>query len=125
MEHSVWLIGLLIAAWGIVSVLWPFGQKALLGFLAQGRRAYAAVALKILIGVLWLLFARDCRIPSVIIVLGILTVLGTVLFAALPLSKVQAWVQWCYSRPIWFYRVWGVFAVLMGVLVIYAGWPVS
>jgi hypothetical protein len=124
MEHTVWLIGLLSAVSGLAAVVQPLWLKTVLAFLARGRQAYAAAGLKILIGIVWLLFARECRIPSVIITLGILTVVGSVLFAAMPFSKIRAWFQWCQARPLWMFRLWGVLAVLLGVLVVYAGWPI-
>ncbi|HOK65276.1 MAG TPA: hypothetical protein PK054_04235 [Anaerohalosphaeraceae bacterium] len=125
MEYSISIIGLLTAVWGLVVVIQPLWHKTLIGFFARGRRAYAAVVLKIVVGVLFLLYARQCRIPSVIIVLGILTVVGSVLFAAMPITRIHAWFQWCRSRPLWFYRLWAVAAVLLGILILYAGWPVS
>lgn len=125
MEHSVWLIGLLMALWGILIILQPIWHKNLIVFMARDRRVYAAVGLKIIIGVLWLLFARECRDPSVIIILGTLTVVSSVLFAAMPFPKIQAWFQWCQARPLGVFRLWGLLAVLLGVLVIWAGWPAS
>lgn len=125
MEYSVSLIGLLTAVWGLAVVIQPLWHKTLVGFLAEGRRAYAAVVSKIAVGVLFLIFARECRIPLVVILLGVLTVVGSVLFASLPITRIQAWFQWCRGRPFWFYRLWAVAAVLLGILIVYAGWPVS
>lgn len=125
MEYSVSIIGLLTTVWGLVVVIQPLWHKTLIGFLAQGRRAYAAVVLKIVVGILFLIYARQCRIPSVIIVLGILTVVGSVLVAAMPITRIHAWFQWCQGRPLWFYRLWAVAAVMLGILIFYAGWPVS
>ncbi len=125
MEYSVSIIGLLTAVWGLVVVIQPLWHKTLVGFLAEGRRAYAAVVLKIIVGVLFLIFARECRIPLVVILLGVLTVVGSILFASLPITRIRVWFQWCRSRPLWFYRLWAVAAVLLGILIVYAGWPVS
>jgi hypothetical protein len=125
MVHSVWCIGLLTSIWGIIAAVQPTWQKGLLHILAKGRRIYWAVALKIIVGIVFLIFATSCRIPWIMIVLGCLTVVASVLFAALPLDKIHRWLQWWQNRPLWFYRIWGAAAVLFGALIIFAGLPTS
>jgi hypothetical protein len=74
-------------------------------------------------GILFLIFARECHWPIVIIVIGIFTAGGTAVFGMLPDIKIKAYLNWWQIRPMWVFRVWGMLAVAFSLLVMYAGFP--
>ena len=123
MANIVWIIGALVAIWGIVAVIMPGRMKACIQFVWQKRLAYGVVAVKIIGGVIFLIFARECNIPWLILTIGLLSAGGSILFCFLPFKKIQAYLQWWIKRPLWLYRIWGILAAAFGGLLMYAGVP--
>ena len=123
MVHIVWLVGAVTAVMGIAILFKPFWMRQMLVFFNKGKTTYTAAASKTVLGVIFLVMARDCGHPKVIIALGILMTFGPILFCLLPFAKIQAYMNWWIARPVWLYRVWGIFAALFGAFVMYAGVP--
>ena len=123
MENIVWIFGALIAVWGIIIVILPDWMKASIQFISRGRLVYLAISGKVIFGLVLLIFARGCRIPLVIIIIGLLSAGGSLLFCGLPFVKIKAYLQWWLARPLWLYRLWGVLAAGFGGLMMYAGVP--
>ncbi len=123
MVHLVWIIGALTAVWGICILFQPVWMRQLMTLLNKGRLVYAAASVKIVIGVVFLILATQCRVPKLIIALGILTAGGSILFCMIPFGKIRAYMNWWIARPLWLYRLWALAAFLFGGLIIYAGWP--
>lgn len=123
MVHSVWLIGALITVWALTVVFKPVWLRQMLILFNRGKAVYVIAGIKIVIGIVFLIFATQCKLTSVIIVLGILTAGGSILFCLLPFAKIQAFMNWWIARPFWMYRVWAVMAALLGGLIMYAGVP--
>ncbi len=123
MENIIWIIGALVAIWGIAVLFQPNWMKNLIGWFSKGRMAYLAAAVKTLVGILFLIFARECRIPWILLTIGLLTAGGSILFCGLPFAKIQAYLKWWQNRPLWLYRVWGLMAAVFGGLILYAGTP--
>lgn len=121
--NSIWIIGALIAIWGIVAVIMPNWMKAFIKSISKARIVYLNIAVKVGVGVLFLIFARECNIPWLILAIGVLTAGGSILFCLLPYAKIQAYLQWWLKQPLWLYRVWGVAAAAFGGLIMYAGVP--
>jgi hypothetical protein len=92
-------------------------------FIHKGKAVYFAAGSKSVLGIIFLILARDCRVTWVIIALGILMTLGPIFFCILPFSKIQAYMNWWIARPVWVYRLWGIAATLFGGLIIYTGMP--
>lgn len=121
MKYSVWFIGAFICAWGIAATIKPNWMKRMVEFLAIGRRFWMAAAVKVVAGVIFLVFARECRMPGLIFLIGILMAGGSLLTMTLEPVKVQKLMQFAQNRPLWLYRCWGVLAMIFGGLVLYAG----
>jgi hypothetical protein len=124
MHHLVWILGAFMALWGIMAIFRPDWMKRCVDFMAVGQRFRGAAALKIVVGVIFLIFARECRNPSVIIALGILMAGGSTLFmVALKPETIKAWIAWWQKQALWLYRLWGIVASLLGGFIIYTGIP--
>jgi len=107
----------------IAVILKPLWMRQMLVFLQKGKLAYPAAAFKSAVGILFLIFATGCRIPWIIILVGILMTVGPILFCFLPFAKIQSYLNWWAARPAWMYRLWAAAALLLGFLIIWAGWP--
>lgn len=123
MVHFVWLIGALTAVWGIAVLFKPVRLRQTVILFRKGKIVYVNAGVKVVIGIIFLILARECNLPWVIITLGILMVAGPVLFCLLPFAKIQAYMNWWIAQPVWVYRVWAVLAALFGALMMYAGVP--
>jgi hypothetical protein len=123
MAYFVCVVGALTAAWAITVLFKPNWMKKPIGFFQKGRMVYLVVGLKNTIGIIFLIFARECRWTLFVIIIGVLMISGTTLFCMLPLEKIKAYVNWCLARPVWMYRLWGILATLFGALLIWAGIP--
>ena len=123
MAYCVCGVGALTAAWAITVLFKPDWMKKTVGFFNKGRMVYLVIGLKNTIGIIFLIFARECRWTEFIIVIGILIISGTTLFCMLPLEKIKAYLNWWLARPVWMYRLWGVAATLFGGLLILGGLP--
>ena len=123
MAYFVCLVGAMTAAWAITVLFKPTWLNKAIGFVQKGRMIYLVIGLKNTVGIIFLIFARECRWTVFIIVLGVLITSGTTLFCMLSLEKIKAYLTWWLARPVWMYRLWGVVAALFGLLLIWAGMP--
>ena len=123
MVHIVWLVGALTAVWAIAVMFKPIWLRQSIILFNKGKIVYMVAGIKTIIGIIFLIMARDCNLPKVIITLGILMTIGPLLFCLLPFAKIRAFMNWWIAQPFWMYRVWAAAAVLFGGFVMYAGVP--
>ena len=113
MAYFVCIVGALTAAWAITVLFKPNYMKKAIGFIQKGRTVYFVIGLKNATGIIFLIFARECRWVVFVIVVGVLITYGTTLFCMLPLEKIKAYLNWWLSRPAWMYRLWGVLVYIL------------
>lgn len=123
MAYFVCVVGALTAAWAMTVLFKPNWMKKSISFIQKGRMVYFVIGLKNAAGILFLIFARECRWTGFVIVIGILMTYGTTLFCMLPLEKIKAYLGWWLAQPVWMYRLWAVLAAIFGGLLIWAGIP--
>jgi hypothetical protein len=114
------LIGIFIAALGLIFLLGPNLLKQCIGFCQKGKRLYIVGILRVLCGVIFLLAAPDCRLGWVIYILGILTFLKAILIFLLGLERVKSMLDWWSKRPVITVRLLSLIILAMGVLIIYS-----
>jgi hypothetical protein len=125
MVQLVWLIGALIAAWGLTAVFQPELMKRFVKFLSVSKRYLAAGIVRILMAVIFLVFAGQTHIRKLTILFGLLFLAGGILVLVLPPARIKSILNWWNARPGWVYRRWGIAAFFIGAVIIYAGWPAS
>jgi hypothetical protein len=123
MVHIVWLIGVLFIAWGLTAILKPELIKRAVKFFSSKKNYLIAAGIRLLLGVLFLVFAYGTRMRRVTLFLGLLFLAGGILLLVLPPAKVHSILTWWSNQRVWVFRLLGVVVVLFGVLVIWAGWP--
>src|SRR5262249_28096191 len=72
---------------------------------------------------IFLVGASRCRIPAVIVGIGLLALAGAVLLVLLGEPRVDALVQWWTRLPTLAIRAWRALVVGLGALVLYAALP--
>jgi len=114
------LIGIIIVAMGIVFILSPEAMKRVINYWRQGRRLYLVGILRLLIGVILLLNASQCRLVGVVVTLGILILLGGIIIFALGLEKVKSILDWLDKKPLSVLRLMALIALAIGALLLYS-----
>ncbi len=114
------LIGIIIAGMGIVVLLSPKALHQMLSYWGQGKKLYLAGILRLLIGVILLLAAPQCRLVGVILALGILCLIKGILIFILGIEKTKAVLDWWKNRSHRVIRLIGLIVIAFGALLIYS-----
>jgi uncharacterized protein YjeT (DUF2065 family) len=122
MASLIWLTGLLIAALGVGIVLRPALLTGMLKFIHTPPALYLVGVIRAVLGVIFLVWARSCNHPGVIITLGILMICGGAFLFLTPKARLNRIIDFFLRRPDWIRRVWGLVAIAFGTLIIWAGW---
>lgn len=123
MAAIIWLAGLLTTGLGAWAVWQPEFLIRILHWSRKGFVFYIITLIKAAFGVIMLVWARACNRPGVIIALGIITLTGCIAAILAPRSQTQKITTFLVGRPRWFHRFWGLVGVIIGILIIWAGWP--
>ena len=112
-------VGVLIVLAGIIYLIRPEFTRNMIDFW-RGPKIYPGAVLSIAVGVIFLLAASNSRLRGVIILLGILSLLKGVLIFAAGTSRTESLLNWWAAKPDVVLRIMGIFALAIGVLIIYA-----
>ena len=123
MKPLVMIIGILIAGVGIfgiaaTSVLLPFAQSML-----TPNALYIIAAIRVCLGLLFLLVASGSRTPKLLRVLGVLIVVAGLVTPFFGVERSQAVFEWWSSQGSSFMRVAMGLVVAFGLFVTYAVTP--
>ncbi len=114
------IIGIIVIVLGIAYLVKPGIMKWLLEFFKKGSSIYIAGLLRFVLGVVFLLAARECSKPTIIGVLGVLFLLGGFLIFILGPKRTRPILEWWQRKPEWVMRALALLTAAFGVLIIYA-----
>lgn len=112
-------LGIFIVVFGVVYLLNPNIIKPYIAFWKRGKRLYMGGALSLLIGIILLLAAPQCRISWFVALFGILALIKGIALLVIKQEKAVAMINWWAERPVGFLRAHALFALLVGALLIY------
>lgn len=121
MKITVWIIGALIVFEAVVLLIKPDLYRKAVKLLARGRLMYIPAALVIVFGVIFLVYARACNIPWLIIVFGLIMLAKGIWLFAVKIDNVRATMQWLQERGDTTLRILGILALAIGAVILYAG----
>jgi hypothetical protein len=121
MTALVVLVGLVIAGIATAFLAEPGRLRALLRVLLHKRWLQALTALRILLGMLFVIAARDTRLPLLVLTVGILFIVAGVAIPLLGEERVQGFAGWWRARSDTTLRLWAALAALLGCLLVWAG----
>jgi NAD/NADP transhydrogenase beta subunit len=121
MSPIIVVFGIAVALLGVTGLVRPTGLirfvetawQSLTGF-------YLAVAVRLVLGVILIVAAPDCRFPHAVRILGIVSLIAAAATALLGHERLRSFVQWWVGRPAGFIRGWSVVAVAFGCFLVYA-----
>ena len=120
MVTFVKLFGIIIVGFGVAYFINPSMIKPYMAFWKSRKRLYLGGALALLIGIIFLLAAAQCRWRGLIVAFGILSAVKGIWLFVISQEKAISMLDWWAKRPITFLRVHAIFAIAIGVLFIYS-----
>lgn len=114
------LVGMILVAVGIVFLLSPKRIRQWIVFCEKGVRPYIMGALRILVGIFFLLAAPQSRVVWVIVTIGILALLGGITIFILGLERFRSMLRWSQGRSLSVLRLIALLAIAIGVLILYS-----
>ncbi len=114
------LFGIVIVAMGSIFTFNPQALKQVFSFWQQGNRVYLVGVLRILIGIVLLMAASQCRLIWVVVTLGLLVLIKGVLIFILGIEKIKSMLNWWGQRPLGILRLMGLIALSIGALLLYS-----
>jgi hypothetical protein len=117
------LVGLIIAALGILGIAAPTTLLDATGFALTKTGLYVAAALRVVFGLVLIAAAAASRLPKTLRVLGALIVVAGVITPFFGLERARAMVDWWSAQGPLFMRAWAALAVIFGLFIVYAVTP--
>lgn len=121
MAIGVTVLGVLIAAIGVVGVVSPCHLTTWISALPPRIRFQTAITVRLVTGVFFLLAAPSCRVPAIVLAVGVLALVAALALGVLGQRRLDAFVSWWLTQPPLVIRVWSLVAVVFGGLLGYAG----
>jgi cell division protein FtsW (lipid II flippase) len=120
MKLVIVVIGIAFVCMGAFYLVKPTALTRIIEFFKQGKRMYLAAAIRLVLAVIFLLAARECYLPWVIGLLGMVFLASSlVIFAAGP-EKLRPMMDWVQKRITSLAKPAGILIVLLGTLIIYS-----
>jgi hypothetical protein len=120
MAMLVWFIGWLVAFEGVLFLIKPDAAKSVMRFFIQNNRVYIAAVVRTIIAIIFLIAARQCRIPWIVISLGVLLLISGIIGFAVKSSSQKAMLNWWLSRPAITIRLLSIIPLIIGAILVYA-----
>ena len=95
------------------------------GFFTNVLAIYIAAAIKVALGIIFLIFARECKWPLFVITIGILMAGGSLAFMAMGPQKIKNFMLWFQSRSPITFRMIGILSIALGAVLLYAAIPAA
>ncbi|MGB2807676.1 MAG: hypothetical protein WBC22_08045 [Sedimentisphaerales bacterium] len=118
MSTAIQVIGIVIVAIGVVYILKPSVMKRLFEFFKKGNRLYLAAPIRLALGVVFLMGARECKQFWVIFALGILLLISGILVLVLGPKKLVPIIEWFQGQSEILQRVIALIVLAVGVVII-------
>jgi hypothetical protein len=114
------LIGIFAVGAGIIFLVSPKTMRQFMLFWKKGKRLYIGGMLRILIGVIFLLAASECRLVEVMVTLGILFIItGSIIFV-IKLNRLKIILTWWYGRSLLVIRLIALISIAVWLLILYS-----
>ena len=113
-------IGFFVVFLGIAVLVNPGYLKQMISFFKEGKRIYFSVVLKSSIGLAFFLASPQCRLETVIRVLGIIYLIAPIVSLFFGLGRLKRYCEWWERRPVLIFRLWSVVTVALGGFIVYA-----
>lgn len=118
MSLLVKIVGIAIVIMGITFFVNTQLIAQVLNYIKEGKRIYGAGVVRIVIGVILLVSAAQCRLTWAIVVIGLLLVVAGAAVFVLGLDKCRGFIDKFQAKPANVLRMMMLIPVVIGVLII-------
>lgn len=115
------LAGLAVAGIGVFGVVAPANLKRLLERWRVMTSLPVTLVIRILFGCIFVIAAPDCRLPTVVRLIGFLEFAGAAVLLGLGSARLVRFVEWWLQQSSSFVRQWCLGACGLGLLLVYGG----
>ncbi len=121
MDKIIMAIGILIVLEGVLLLIKPDWMQKAIRFFTKGKMLYLAALLRLVLGVLFLVSARECdKQPWIIFGFGILLLLAGAVMFVIRLDKLKAYLNWWLQRSLITIRLLSIIAFVIGGVIFWA-----
>ncbi len=117
------LVGLAGLGLVVIAVLFLISPDRARGLLTLTKRRWwmnAAFLFRIVVGLVLIAGAPETGLPTLVLVLGVISLLSGLLAPLLGYDRLLAFVDWWAARPAGLIRVWALLALALGLVLLYA-----
>jgi hypothetical protein len=115
------LIGLAVAGVGLLGIAAPSRFTRTLDDWRVLTGLPVTFAVRIVTAAIFLVAAPDCRIPTLVRLIGFLEAGGAAVLLGLGAERLRRFVEWWLERSPAFVRCWCLGAFTLGIALLYAG----
>jgi len=119
----VTLIKILAVAMMLIAVVYlsrPGFMRGVMEFFRQGWRIYFAAAIRLILAVIFLLAASQCRHPRIVAAFGIIFLISAVIIFIISAGKIRAVLDGLLKQPPFVLRIIALVPLAVGALLLYA-----
>ncbi|MFH1202067.1 MAG: hypothetical protein V1674_04155 [Candidatus Omnitrophota bacterium] len=120
MQVLVWLVAFYMAVMGLMISIRPKFIRGMIGFWSRAKNLKIGGVLSFIIGIALLAAAPKCRLPVVVVILGIWALIKGALLLVLGIEKVKKIISWYEKQSDLVLRCMGLLVLVLGVALIYA-----
>ncbi len=120
MDTVIKIVGMVFVVMAVVCLLKPDVMKRIMDFFKKGKRIYFAGLVRLVLAVVFLLSARECRQFWVIFAFGILFLISGLLIFMIGAEKLRPMFGWFQNKSAAFLRVMAAIVLAVGAVIIYS-----
>jgi len=120
MQVLVWLVAFIMAVMGLMISIRPKFVRRMIGFWKQDKRLMLGGILSLVIGIIFLAAARQCKVPLVVVIFGILSLLKGVARFVLGQEKFKKIISWYERQSDLVLRCMGLLVLVLAAVLIYS-----
>ncbi len=113
------LIGVISVGAGLIFLMNPETMKGVFSYALKRKRIYGIGAARIIVGLILLMAASQCRVIWVIVALGIFPLTGGIVIFILGIEKCKNMVKKWRGKPLKTLRLASFIPIIFGLLIIY------
>ncbi|MFH1616767.1 MAG: hypothetical protein ABIG61_17005 [Planctomycetota bacterium] len=119
MPLGIRIVGIFIIFCSLLLMIKPLLIDRMLRFFRKGKRIYVIALIRLVLAVIFLIGASSCRVPTGIIIIGIVLLLTSLMIFSIRLEKSTAIMQWFQNRSILSKEIALLAALLIGAVIVY------
>ena len=122
MGLAVAAVGVVIGLLALVGIVAPFRTLEWIRSMGMPGRYYLAIAVRVGLGILFILAAGECHTPVLVRALGALVLLSGGGLALMGMDRYERLLEWWLGRSALVASLGFAAAAVLGTFLVYTGW---